>query len=664
MADSITLEKMRPSPVVEIPALNKLKRKRTDSGSDFGLSRAQQEKKQRSEDDVMLVQPSTNALLPSKEEAQQTSFTAVAAASSSPSDCSHQHFDPKSPSPSSFTSNDTKSFAPDATSSNMTEDKDPAMADAKFFTPEESRTKLQEVIENEFNLQILMKHNELRLIEQELAKCQVALEQLRRVELRPFPGSDGPVESLSMGTGASILPTSDYARPSYPAPYGVADGPYTRHYNQWLLHDPLFDSTPISSQYYADSMALMAGRSTRNSGTVRKSISKPFTFPARPNEPLQSIPNYPAPVKDKSAPLILKRSTDNQFVKLICNNCQRGNFSSIQGFLNHCRIAHKVDYKSHDAAAIDCGRLLEEHEAINLPSEPTQNTPLHKPSLSRISTAATTPHRNLVHPLNSATGAAAPLGNSSKQTSVPRAAVPGLVSSAGASAKSAFVASTQAPRLSAQFAKYNLGGDLAAAVAGAKRALDLGYDDELDSPDTPDQRSPLDGPNARSANGRAGMTIPGARPPSRKGVRQPQRQPRPSPLTPAQMHHPGSHHQNDSEMPESPPYPSSTATFSPHTADSNPGLVSDHEDDDDHGSASEEEAPSHHEEDAEMPRPFGVAPRTCADNIVIEDAAEDHERIGGGGLIIRRNGLYADEEMREAGAGSKSRKLGLAKRGA
>jgi ADA HAT complex component 1 len=53
-------------------------------------------------------------------------------------------------------------------------------------------TPLQQIIDNEFNMAMLMKHNELRLIEQELAKCQVALEQLRRCELRPYPGYAWP----------------------------------------------------------------------------------------------------------------------------------------------------------------------------------------------------------------------------------------------------------------------------------------------------------------------------------------------------------------------------------------------------------------------------------------------------------------------------------------
>lgn len=517
------------------------------------------------------------------------------------------------------------------------------------------RTRLQQVIENEFNMQILMKHNELRLIEQELAKCQIALEQLRRVELRPYPGGEKPSADVSAGTGPSVLPPSGYTKPMHPAPYGVVDGPYSRHYSQWLLHDPSFDPRSAQSAFYADSMAHAGGRPTRNSGSARKSISKPFSFPGRTAETLQSIPNYPSPVaKDKSAPLVLKRSTDNQFVKLICNNCLRGNFSSIQGFLNHCRIAHKVDYKSHDAAAIDCGRPLDENEMANLPPEP-QNIPSHKPSLSRISTAASTPYRNLVHPFN--TGASPTLARGAGQQAAarPRKAVPSLASTSPSFSDSPLTASSSVPRLSAHFARHQRGGDLASAVASAKQRVDLELDEEMSSPDISGQNSPMDSAmhnRTVSGNGRASMmSMPGARPGSNKGIRQVGRQPRPSPLAPAALS--GAERHELSEIPESPHYHG--LTFSPQTADSNPGLVSDHEDDD-HGSASEEEAPH-----AEIVRPFTVGGGTCSDNVEVDVAEGDD--LDRSGLIIRRNSMFGDEERGLHTAATPSRKLGLSKRG-
>ena len=661
LSEKAALDKMRATPVVEIPLLNKLKRKRTNSSDIVPAFHAQESKKQRPEGTYSPVPPSANTRAPVKSGVEQTFTQAPGTDTLEPSVTKSEHME---------SSQDSQTFAKSMSNSYIMDTFDQkrdqpkpvvssedalirdvqqsAVEDALGFTP------LQQVIENEFNMQILMKHDELRLIEQELAKCQAALEQLRRCELRPYPGSNGLSENVSTGVGPAIAPPPGFTRPSHPAPYGVTDGPYSRHYRQWLLHDPQFDAMPVYSPFQADAY----GRSTRNSGSARHSISKKFVFPGRPTDALQSIPNYPAPApKDKSAPLVLRRSTDNQLVKLICNNCNRGNFSSIQGFLNHCRIAHKVDYKSHDAAAVDCGRLLDETEVANLPPE-THNTPAPKPSSSRTPTATSTPMRNLVHPFNTTTGAPMALNNSRTVAPARRKPVPKLNSVTPSSTGSPFTPSAQVPRLSAYFAKHQVGGDLATAAVSARQKVDLGMEEALLSPDASelDSRSPqIDGSRKGPGLGRAGMTVPTvtARPPSQKGFRQPVQRPRPSPIGPPSHMHLGGLKQESNEIPESPQ--DHTLSLSPHTADSNPGLVSDHEDDD-HGSASEEEAPQ-----AAMRRPIHV-PGTCADNMEIEVAVDDD--IDENGVIIRRGSMFAEEERGLRGAGSPSRKLGAGKRSA
>ena len=656
VSDRAALEKMRGTPVVEIPVLNKLKRKRIESPEGLSPSRTQEAKKPRSEEAPSPLQLSVNARPPAKTDTKQT-FTQTPAKNSGVASQAATGAMESTQSGRPFAQSISSTYRSGISTENeqTVKSTDPAEAALTLDAPKPAAedvmglTPLQQMIENEFNMQILMKHNELRLIEQELAKCQIALEQLRRCELQPYPGSDRPYEAVSTGTGPSILPPPGYTQPSHPAPYGVTDGPYSRHYRQWLLHDPQFDSVPVQ----ADG----ASRPTRNSGSARKSISKQYTFPSRPADPLQSIPNYPAVApKDKASPLVLRRSTDGQLVKLICNNCLRGNFSSIQGFLNHCRIAHKVDYKSHDAAAIDCGRLLDENEAANLPPE-THHTPVPKLSVSRASTANSTPLRNYVHPFNTAAGASMAFSNGQRMKPAARKPVPSLSSAAPSAAGSPLTPSPQVPRLSAQFAKYQLGGDLAKATASAKQKIDLGVDEDPLSPDASEQESPLE-PAAGSrtvAGAHAGMMMSNgmnARPPSRKGFRQPmQQRPRPSPLVPAPGK--GVAKQEHREIPGSPQ--DQALNLSPHTADSNPGLVSDDEDD---GSASEEEtAPQ-----AEMRRPLNVGGTTCADHMEIDVAVDDD--IDESGVIIRRHSMFGEDERGLRTAGSPSRKLGMNKRGA
>ncbi|KAK4549805.1 hypothetical protein LTR36_005106 [Oleoguttula mirabilis] len=538
----------------------------------------------------------------------------------------------------------------------------PPAEDIMGFSP------LQQVIENEFNIQILTKHNELRLIDQELAKCQVALEQLRRCELRPYPGAERPSASVSAGTGPSIAPSPSQHRASHPAPHGVTDGPYTRHYRQWLLHDPQFESEPVLALPPANGAVDAVARSTRGGGSARKSLPKAFTLPSKPGDALHSLPNYPSSAsKDKSAPLVLRRSTDGQLVKLICNNCLRGNFSSIQGFLNHCRIAHKVDYKSHDAAAVDCGRLLDEHEAASLsPEALAAVAAVHKPSASRSSSTTTTPYKtlNFVHPMNF-TGSGGLQGPTPQQAKAGKVRKPVPVQPLASAVPqsyntSSFTPSSQAPRLSAHFAKYQLGGNLEQAIAIAKQKVDMSADEDMSSPDALDSASPSTpafGSRTVAGTSRAGSLAPPGvtvRPPSRKGHREPVQRHRPSPLSHAHTSGLAAPRHEHGEIPESPQ--DHSPNLSPHTADSNPGLVSDHEDDD-HGSASEDEVPQ-----AAIAHSLGVRRGGCTDNMEIDVAVDDD--LDQRGVVIRRNSMLAGDNRGLRTAGSPSRKLGGGSKGA
>ena len=484
-------------------------------------------------------------------------------------------------------------------------------------------TPLQQVIDNEFNMAMLLKHNELRLIEQELAKCQVALEQLRRCELRPYPGMESPSPAVTEGTGPAIEPLPGHSRPTHPPPHGVTDGPYARHYRQWLLHDPTsFDTVPLHAAMSPyDSPMSAGGRSTRNHGSVRKSVSSRThavttrhvdSLPGGLGLPATHYAPSPAPPpRDKSAPLVLRRSTDGQLVKLLCNNCLRGNFSSIQGFLNHCRIAHKVDYKSHDLAAIDCGRLLDDADRAKLPPEMTGAAPAAPtPTATRAAAAAVahhapppaitvpsytapspfsappsalpTPTRDLkcfVHPLNSPSAALpTPPPSVTRAPVAPVVRVPSgaTVTNPVNASEVPLKPSAQVPRLSAFFAKHGCGGDLATAFAAARQPIDLSqhHDGGLLTPDTPDcpSPSPLSHHHAHhNGNSKSNQSASHGshRPASRKGHRQPTA----SSMTQAPPSLQHSH--------SDPSSPAATTSSHHHL----PGLVSDHEDDEDRGSS-------------------------------------------------------------------------------
>lgn len=56
-----------------------------------------------------------------------------------------------------------------------------------------------------------------------------------------------------------------------------------------------------------------------------------------------------------------KRS-DHVLVQVSCPICSRADFGSIQGFLNHARLSHQIEYKSQDHAALMCGVTRPDNE--------------------------------------------------------------------------------------------------------------------------------------------------------------------------------------------------------------------------------------------------------------------------------------------------------------
>lgn len=256
-----------------------------------------------------------------------------------------------------------------------------------------SAERARNAIEAQFNLEILLKHDELRLINQELAKCQTALEQLRRCHLIPYPTSQQTPSAMlqvSSGTGAALEPRAGEVKPQWAPAYGVTDGPYTRHYAKWLIPDPRFDGQEpewaTSHDGTAVGRVVGEGRTTRNSVADPSSTGKSRSQRGSVSHKLQALPSGYPQAKAQVGPPTLKRA-DGQLVKLVCVDCQRENFASIQGFINHCRIAHKRDFKSHEEAAVHCGHPIELDEAGGIKGEEKASAP------------ATSVPNGLVHPL-------------------------------------------------------------------------------------------------------------------------------------------------------------------------------------------------------------------------------------------------------------------------
>jgi ADA HAT complex component 1 len=369
--------------------------------------------------------------------------------------------------------------------------------------------RVRDIIESEFGLEIMLKHEELRLINQELAKCQVALEQLRRCHLIPYQSSQGAAGSmLNVANGSGPTLSQNGSAPQWAPAYGVTDGPYTRHYAKWLIPDPSFDGMPVDINGAVDESraSKLEGRMTRHSYAVESSTPISKSRPQRNSigggPKLQALSSgYPQP-KGKAGPSILKRHADGLMVKLVCIECKREDFSSTQGFINHCRIAHHREFKSHEEAAIASGQPVELDELGGIVGEektPTSasNSLVHP--LIRTAASNKSAYVDLLSRIESSM-ALFKQGKLPGVTAIPTASnsTPSNTSSKSTPRQSkSFVPSSETPNLSDLLRKKGFGGNLTDFVTDAKKTVDFeefsSLDEDSDGVETPVNRKSLFG---------------------------------------------------------------------------------------------------------------------------------------------------------------------------
>jgi ADA HAT complex component 1 len=392
-------------------------------------------------------------------------------------------------------------------------------------------SRIQETIETQLGLEILLKHKELRLINQELAKCQVALEQLRRCHLIPYPTSQETPEAMlnvMNGTGAAVSHKGTV--PQWAPAYGVTDGPYSRHYSRWLIPDPSFDGEQVEWHRISDGSragkTIPEGRATRHSfveGSTPGSKSRSQRGSA--GQKLQALSSGYPQAKEKAGPCVLKRA-DGQMVKLVCIDCKRENFSSTQGFINHCRIAHRRDFKSHEEAAVASGQAIEVDEVGGIVGEeksPTVATGLVHP-LIRTAPADKTAYASLITRIE-ASMELYRQGKLPGVTTIPTS-VPSTPTAAGlstsASSNANFVPSAETPHLSNLMRKKGFNGNLTEFVGDAKKPVDYeefsSHDEESDSEQLPQRNSDSSAPVMRKPFGATMSATPFKRPISSKGA--------------------------------------------------------------------------------------------------------------------------------------------------
>ncbi|KAJ9289189.1 hypothetical protein DTO021C3_3381 [Paecilomyces variotii] len=580
------------SPRMDNPSLHKLKRKRVDSSASESSVGERATTKPRLNDSDQASTTSTTGL-PSTTVGAQPEVPTDSTAGAAPS---------QPPTPQQLHNGNVTPAADTTNNSNQK----PAVR------PKVDIDKLRETIDAQLSLEVLLKHNELRLIDQEIAKCQVALEQLRRCAEIPYPGSSisGVSQSVSNGTGVAVLQPGNGPAPLSPAPWGVTDGPYSRHYAKWLIPDPRFDGGEVETPPATAGLSSLDGRATRGSLTESGYVAgKSRSQRGSGTVKLQALASgYPQP-KEKAGPMIIKRKSDGQFVKLVCLDCRRDNFSSTQGFINHCRIAHNRNFASHDAAAMASGEPVEVDEAGTVVGGNTTE-----------STSGGTP--GYVHPLIRSAHVMESMSKvntqrkSSVESQTPRRQSQGLSPqvetkkdklSTPVAVSLPFTASPDTPHLSSLMQRRGIGLNLSQIVGDAKTSLDLDalFSDEESSDSVTDAAPSHDqqsSPNVRASRLPARTTMPqtaSQRPSSRKGQDKAghgsQHFDASTPAKPvvsyASSFPPTSGLGISHEEPRETEMGDPSVNLSPNTVESNqaPSLVSD---DDEYEAASESESPS------------------------------------------------------------------------
>ncbi|KAI9022954.1 hypothetical protein CLU79DRAFT_131441 [Phycomyces nitens] len=92
-------------------------------------------------------------------------------------------------------------------------------------------------------------------------------------------------------------------------------------------------------------------------------------------------PPPPPPKKKVSKPVhrysLFGRRSDGLFVRLSCPACRRDDFANQQGFLNHCRLAHGLEFGPYEQIMIRCGKVVDESEVPF--DHPARMRPVTKP---------------------------------------------------------------------------------------------------------------------------------------------------------------------------------------------------------------------------------------------------------------------------------------------
>lgn len=180
---------------------------------------------------------------------------------------------------------------------------------------------LRNILTNQVDLEIRLKHKELKLSEEEIGKCEAQMLALRQFFEVP--------NELS---------------------FRNEPNDFTLKYYDILNRSLSINFTKLQQKQFghANTAVAQSFLETEPAEPAHSYRTRSTTSSLRPSIGGLSL---------RVAGCIYRR-TDGIIVRLTCPDCQRSNFSSAQGFLNHNRIAHNKEFASQDDAALKCGEVL------------------------------------------------------------------------------------------------------------------------------------------------------------------------------------------------------------------------------------------------------------------------------------------------------------------
>lgn len=212
------------------------------------------------------------------------------------------------------------------------------------------------ILERHIMLEIYLKQREIQIANEQIAFGEEVMQKLYALIIN----GDAYIEQIKMEFPALIE-----AQNSLP----IASSNSSRA-------SSMYSSPRLSLKRINESQKTSANQSP--SSAVSTTCSTPTEVdagfvaqlgPARTTRDRESRASLGRTAVDK----LYARREDGSFVVMRCTECCRTNFSSMQGFVNHCRLAHKIEYPTHEAAILRAGVLV---PSVEVPlNHPVRKTP-------------------------------------------------------------------------------------------------------------------------------------------------------------------------------------------------------------------------------------------------------------------------------------------------